>query len=65
MMVGLALAGTFEETAALELEGLSRAEIDGEFCSIFRNKFQSWRNRVSIKSTADLEAFKDAFVSGA
>jgi predicted GTPase len=64
MMVGLALAGTFEEATTLELEGRSRTEIDEQICSIFRNNFQAWRHRINIKSASDLESFKDAFVSG-
>jgi predicted GTPase len=64
MMVGLALSGTFEEAATLDLEGHSRTEIDEQLRSIFRNNFQSWRHRINIKSASDLESFKDAFVSG-
>jgi predicted GTPase len=64
MMVGLSFAGTFEEMANMEIEGLSREQVDEQFRLTFRTQFQSWRRRIRIRSSADLDKFKEDFVRG-
>lgn len=64
MVVGLALASTFEELAKLELDGLSKDEIEDLVQSIFREKFGKFRNNIKIRSKDDLDNFRGTFVSG-
>jgi predicted GTPase/uncharacterized protein (DUF697 family) len=64
MIVGLAFAATFEEMAALEIDGRTKEGSHGQFVSVFHSKLEAWHKRISLRSTSDLDKFKDAFVRG-
>jgi hypothetical protein len=64
MIVGLAFAGTFEEMAALEIDGRIKEGSHGQFVSVFCSNLEAWHKRISVRSTSDLDKFKDAFVRG-
>ncbi len=64
MVIGMALAATFEDLAKLELEGQSKEDIENLLQEIFRKKFDKYRKEIKLRRKEDIDNFESAFVQG-